>query len=106
MLRYWKQAGTWLEEERAHYRLASSLLAAGDAQAARQSAERCVEVCAAHDAPPLERFFADAVLALVCRACGDGAAYATHRRKAMAWYEQVAEAEKTWCRQDLDRLCA
>src|SRR6478752_570817 len=44
-LQYWKQAGTWLEEERAEYRLAMSLLQASDATAAMQSAQRCADVC-------------------------------------------------------------
>ncbi|MEP6739003.1 MAG: hypothetical protein ABJA61_01405 [Caldimonas sp.] len=102
--RYWKQAGTWLEEERAHYRLACSLLAAGQAPAARQSAERCVAVCAANDAPAFERFFADAALALACRASGDAEAFAAVRQSALAWHEQVPEADKTSCRPDLDKL--
>jgi hypothetical protein len=37
-LQYWKQAGTWLEEERAEYRLARSRLQAGETAAAVQSA--------------------------------------------------------------------
>ena len=35
-LKYWKQAGTWLEEERAEYRLARSLLQAGEYGSSRR----------------------------------------------------------------------
>ncbi len=63
-LRYWRLAGTWLEEERAEYRLARSLLQAGDHAAAVEHARRCVDICAANDAPPFERFFGYAVLAI------------------------------------------
>jgi len=44
-LRCWKLAGTWLEEERAEYRLARSLLQAERPQAARESANRCLALC-------------------------------------------------------------
>ena len=54
-LRYWKQAGTWLEEERAEYRLAKSLLIAGRAVDAVASARRCLAVCERHEAPAFER---------------------------------------------------
>ena len=40
-LAFWRKAGTWLEEERALYRLARSLLAAGRADEAVASAEEC-----------------------------------------------------------------
>src|SRR5205814_895249 len=50
-LRYWKQAGTWLEEERAEYRLAKSLLQAGRAGDAIAAARRCLDVCERNDAP-------------------------------------------------------
>jgi hypothetical protein len=43
-LRYWTRAGTWLEEERAWYRLARSQLQAGDADSAIASAGRCIDV--------------------------------------------------------------
>ena len=67
-LTYWKQAGTWLEEERAQYRLARSRLQAGEPAAAVQSAECCVAVCERNGAPPFERFFAHSVLACARRA--------------------------------------
>ncbi|MDE1113476.1 hypothetical protein OS119_27475 [Klebsiella pneumoniae] len=39
-LDYWKVAGGWMQEERAEYRLAMSLLKAGEAGQAKQHAER------------------------------------------------------------------
>ena len=67
----WKRAGGWLEEERAEYRLAMSLLAAGDAFESSEHARRCLDVCARHDAPPFERFFGTVALARAERALGD-----------------------------------
>jgi len=63
-LKYWALAGTWLETERAEYRLAKSLLAAGDLRAAVDHARRCVEICEANDAPAGELSFAHELLAI------------------------------------------
>ena len=50
-LRYWRLAGTWLEEERAEYRLARSLLQAGDATRPQSSTRAAVST----SAPPTTR---------------------------------------------------
>lgn len=103
-LKYWKLAGTWLEEERAEYRLARSLLQAGAAAAAAASARRCVEVCERHDAPAFERFFGHAVLALAQRGAGDPAAFEASRARARDWFEQVSNEERPWCAAELEEL--
>jgi tetratricopeptide (TPR) repeat protein len=105
-LRYWKLAGTWLEEERAHYQLARCQLRAGDAAAARASIDRCIDVCERNDAPPFERFFGHAVRALAARAHGDHAAFAAGRRAALAEYARVPEADRRWCARERDELGA
>lgn len=103
-LNYWKLAGTWLEEERAEYRLARSLLQAGQPSAAIQSAERCLAICEHNTAPPFEQFFAHAVAALAHRASGDEASFHSHRRTARTVFEQLPEAERKWCDSDLAEL--
>ena len=105
-LEYWRLAGTWLEEERAHHRLARSLLAAGRSQAAIASAQRCVDVCAANEAPAFERFFGEAALALAQRAAGDGDAFAATRARALAWHDRVEADERQRCASDLGELGA
>jgi hypothetical protein len=105
-LQYWQLAGSWLEEERAEYRLARSLLQAGTAPAAVERARRCVEVCERHEAPPFERFFGHAVLALAQRAAGDTAAFEAARAQARLWFEQVPADEQAWCQGDLKELAA
>jgi tetratricopeptide (TPR) repeat protein len=105
-LTYWKQAGTWLEEERAEYRLARSLLQAGDAQAAIQSATRCIDVCKANDAPAFEEFFGYAVLAVAQRDAGNGEAFETSRQRALALLEKVPPDERQWCETEVDELGA
>ncbi|HJW10279.1 MAG TPA: hypothetical protein VJ598_00745 [Albitalea sp.] len=105
-LRYWKLAGTWLQEERAEHRLARCLLRAGQAAAALRSAQRCVAICAQNDAPAFEQFFAHAVLALAQRAAGDAPAFAVSRARAQAFFEQVPTAEQRWCESDLTEINA
>jgi len=103
-LRYWRLAGTWLEEERAEYRLARSLLQAGDPAAAVEHARRCVDICVANDAPPFERFFGYAVLAIAHARRGDDAAHATARQLALDQYATVAPDEKQWCEAERNEL--
>jgi hypothetical protein len=103
-LRYWKLAGTWLEEERAEYRLARSLLHADDHDGAIRSALRCIEVCSKHQAPPFERFFGHAVLALAQRAAGERDAFVSSREQARQCYELVDPAERQWCAPELKEL--
>jgi hypothetical protein len=105
-VRYWRRAGTWLEEERAYYRLARSQLATGLAEAAAASALRCLAVCAEHDAPAFERFFGYAVLGMAQRAAQRQDAAAEARTCALAEYARVPEAERKWCAADLAELGA
>jgi hypothetical protein len=103
-LTYWKQAGTWLEEERAEYRLTRSQLQARRAKDAIESARRCVDVCERNDAPAIETFFGYVVLALAQRADGDATAFAASRQRALALLERVPEDEKRYCQSDLADL--
>ncbi|MES2582363.1 MAG: hypothetical protein V4627_06565 [Pseudomonadota bacterium] len=103
-LKYWKLAGTWLEEERAEYRLARSLLQAGQADAAVEPAQRCVDVCLRNGAPAFELFFGYAVLGIAQRAAGQTDAYLRSQSAALAQWQQVPEADREWCKGDLDEL--
>jgi hypothetical protein len=103
-LKYWKLAGTWLEEERAEYRLARSLLRAGQPHAAIQNAMRCIDVCKLHNAPAFEQFFGHAVLALAQRDAGDTLSFEASRKCALAIFEQVPQDEKQWCKSEVHEL--
>jgi hypothetical protein len=103
-LRYWKEAGTWLEEERAEYRLARSLLQAGKAVEAIQSAWRCVDMCKLNNAAAFEQFHGYAVLALAQRDAGDADLFEDSRRYALALFEQLPDAEKQWCESEVAEL--
>jgi hypothetical protein len=103
-LRYWKLAGTWLEEERAEYRLARSLSQAGDPGGAARSALRCIAICSKNHAPPLEQFFGHAVLALAKRAAGDDHAFEAVRKQALLFFDHVDANERPWCETELREL--
>ena len=105
-LKYWRIAGTWLEEERALYRLARTLLQAGQPAAALVCAERCVAVCDANAAPAIERFFGYALLALTRRLSGDVGGFGIARRNALDCYEQVAPDDRHWCGVELGEIGA
>ena len=105
-LRYWRQAGTWLEEERAFYRLTRSQLAAGKPHDAVASAQGCIAVCAAHDAPAFELFFGYAVLALAQHTDRDPAGFAASRDRALELHALVPVEERVWCAKELKELHA
>jgi tetratricopeptide (TPR) repeat protein len=103
-LKYWKLAGTWLEEERAEYRLSRSLLQAGRAQAALVPALRCVALCELNQAPAFELFFGYAVLALARRAAGAADLFVLARQQALNAFASVPIEERQWCESDLSEL--
>ena len=103
-LRYWKLAGTWLEEERAEFRLARSLLAAGRAGEAVAAATRCAALCRAHDAPALEHVFAQATLARAHRAAGDQPAFLAARAAAHRHADPMTPEDARACDDELRGL--
>ncbi|MEP7328441.1 MAG: hypothetical protein ABI777_04455 [Betaproteobacteria bacterium] len=105
-LKYWSQAGTWLNVERGEYQLTRCLLSAGQYADAMASARRCLEVCVNNDAPAFEVFFGHAVLALAQRGAGDAAGYNTSRALALASYATVPADEQSWCSRELGELDA
>lgn len=102
----WRRAGTWLHEERAHYRLAHSHRKAGNLATARQHAQACLAIVAAHGDEALEVFFGCEALGLVEAAARDGAAHARALAAARAAFERLSPDDQSWCRASLDKLAA
>jgi hypothetical protein len=103
-LRYWQRVGTWLEEERAEYRLARACLAAGRVEAALQAARRCVAQVETMDAPAFERVFAYAVLADACRAARDNDGFERARADALAAYAALGGDDRRWAADEVAAL--
>lgn len=105
--RCWGLAGTWLETERAEYRLAMAWLAAGDAERARAHAQACLAIVDAQPEPsPFERFFGCEALALAASAQGDAAARAQAVQAAQAAFEALPADDQAACRKTMDALRA
>ncbi|MBI5719799.1 MAG: hypothetical protein HZC37_19175 [Burkholderiales bacterium] len=101
---YWARAGTWLEVERAEYRLAISWLKAPDLAAARRHARKCLDLVREHEAPALEWFFGFEALARVERALGNGPAAQRAVQDMKAAFERLDEGDREWCRPSLEKL--
>jgi hypothetical protein len=101
---FWARAGTWLETERAEYRLAMSWTQAGDWVQARQHAQNCLEIVHANGSVPLEVFFGWEALGAVERAAGHATGHAQALAHAQAAFAQLAEGDRAWCQASLDKL--
>ncbi|MEP7102950.1 MAG: hypothetical protein ABI781_20750 [Burkholderiales bacterium] len=103
---YWAIAGTWLETERAEYRLANTWLQAGDLARAREHAQACLEIVAANDGAALERLFGWEALGLVERAAGNTTGHAQALAHAREAFAELDESDKSWCAASIDKLAA
>jgi hypothetical protein len=101
---FWRRAGSWLEEERAHYRLAVCAAAAGDAALAREHARACAAIVQREGDVALEAFFAHEAAALAEAAAGDSAARDQAVTQAHAAFERLAADDQAWCRETLLKL--
>ena len=101
---YWQRAGTWLETERAEYRLAMSWLQAGDAAQARKHALACRSLVQANAGPALESFFASEALARAEHATGNSAALAAAVQEAGISFATLDENDRSFCQPTLDEL--
>lgn len=104
--RFWEVAGTWLEVERAEYRLAMSCTQASLIERARGHAQQCLAIVRVHDNVALEAFFGFEALAVVERAAGDETASADAIKAAREAFTRLNEADRGWCQASLDKLLA
>ena len=101
---YWAIAGTWLETERAEYRLAMTWLQAGDPAQARTHAQNCLDIVAANEGAALERLFGWEALGLVERAAGNATGHAQALTRAREAFAVLGEDDKSWCAASLAKL--
>ena len=100
----WERCGTWLEVERAEYRLALCWLAAGEPAQALQHGQRCDAIVRENGALPLELFFAAEALCLPARALGDLSGHAAALATARRAFDALPIADRGWCQATLDQL--
>lgn len=104
--RHWAIAGTWLETERAEYRLAITWLQAGDLVRARAQAQACLAIVAANQGAPLERLFGWEALGRVERAAGNEADHVQALARAREAFAELGESDQSWCAASIDKLAA
>lgn len=106
--RAWDSAGTWMQVERAEYRLALCHAVAGNGAAAVHHAGLCLAGCqAAGDAADaVEHYFAHEALVRAHRAAGDTAAADAALQCMPVWLAQISEADglRDWCAETLADL--
>ena len=103
---HWAIAGTWLETERAEYRLAMTWLQAGDLAQARRHAHECGAIVQANQGAALERFFAGEALGVVERAAGNAGGHRQALAQAREAFAALDEGDRAWCQASLDKLAA
>ena len=102
--RQWAIAGTWLEIERADYRLAMTWVQASDSAQALVHAQNCLAIVQANDAPALERFFAWEAKGVAARAAGDLSGHQQALAQVREACAALTEADRGWCQASLDKL--
>jgi hypothetical protein len=102
--KYWEIAGTWLQVERAEYRLSQTFLKAGDTKRSLDHAQFCLEIVQKNNAPALEFFFAHEALALAEKARGNDAEFSKAAAQAKVNFEKLNEEDKSWCRSALQKI--
>ncbi len=103
---YWEKAGTWLEVERAEYRLAQTCLKLGEASRALKHAKAGLIICLANEAPALELFFTHEALFLAYRLAGDKEMAEYSRASLVQEFENLADDDKAWCAKTRDSVVA
>lgn len=101
---YWEVAGTWLEVERAEYRLSRSYLRAQLLEQALGHAKKCLEMVEKNAAPALEFFFAYEAMALVNHASKNIPEFVVAVNQMKFYFEKLDESDRPWCKQSLDKI--
>lgn len=101
---YWQRAGTWLQVERAEYRLAHTFLKAGDLQQARWHATTCLQIVQANGSVPLEVYYAWEPFALIDHARGDRDAAQAALEAMRAEFPRLAADEQPRCAEALRKV--
>ncbi len=102
--KYWEIAGTWLEVERAEYRLAQSYMKANLLDGAIKHAQACLEIIQMNSAPALEHFFGNEVLALVEHSRKNSAAVQEAFEQVKINFDKLSVDDKPWCEETLSKL--
>lgn len=105
--KFWEIAGTWLNVERAEYRLCMSYLKAGQLPQALEHAQLCLEIIEQNKAESMEYFFGYEALALVEKARSNHIGFEKAVEHAKKHFELIENTgDKSWCKSSLEKLLA
>ncbi len=104
--KYWEISGTWLEIERAEYRLAMTYLAAVDLSVSFNHAQACLEISREHAAEPLELFFGYEALASVEKARKNELGFSKAIEHMKVAFDGLSVDDRSWCARYLSKLQA
>lgn len=99
---YWEIAGTWLEVERAEYRLSKTNLQLQDFNQAIIHAEACQKIIVENKAAPLEAFFSYELFCLIHHASKNKEAFKRSLESMKREFENLSANEAEWCREVLN----
>jgi hypothetical protein len=100
-LNNWKIAGTWLETERAEYRLSQSYFRIRDLISSIKHANQCLTICEENKAEALEFFFAYEALTKIEL---EMAQPLRSLEKMKHYFSLLNEGDKQWCEPILNQI--
>lgn len=100
-LHYWKQAGTWLETERAEYRLSQSYFRVRDLISSIKHANQCLTICEQNKAEALEFFFAYEALIKIELEMSQPL---RSLEKLKHYFSLLSEGDQLWCGPILNQI--
>lgn len=104
--KFWERAGTWLEVERAEYRLAHSHLAAGNIEKAIHHAKLCREICEKNSADHMEMFFVVECFAKIYLQQNRTTEFTNAIQQMEGHLAKLNREENPWCVRALENLKA
>ncbi len=102
--KFWEIAGTWLEIERAEYRLAKTFLKADILDKAYSHAERCLEMISQHGNDPLEQFFGMEVMGQIEDARKNHLGREEAVKCMKEAFAKMAPEDQQWCKETLEKM--
>lgn len=102
--KYWEIAGTWLQVERAEYRLSQTYLKVEDLKKSLEHAQLCIEIAIANSAPALEIFFGYEALGLAEKARGNKIGFDKAVELAKDSFDKLSDSDRRWCEKSWNAL--
>lgn len=101
--KYWEIAGTWMEVERAEYRLSQTFLKAEQFNKSLEHAEKCLAIVNENGDAPLELFFAYESLALANKANNNEIGLKSAVYGLEMTFDKLSDDDKKWCKDILEK---